>query len=133
MYEFIFIVLFVKISKVAIRVTHPDIAIVFHARSYGRFREIKSNFGRKKTHRNNQSSNFLGRSFKKGDNVRAPVQFRRERQPHHLKKDFCASPDPPISTSIVPESSDRSNKTSWFFPALRLTSRFLPQFTVSRR
>ena len=28
---------------------------------------------------------------------------------------------------------DRSNKTSWVFPTLKSTSRFLPQSTVSRR
>ena len=32
-------------------------------------------------HRTNQGSNFLGGSFSNRDNVRAPIQFRREHQP----------------------------------------------------
>ena len=62
--------------------------IVFHSWSYGRFIEIQSNFRRKKLHRTNQGSNFLGGSFSNRDNVRAPIQFRRESQPQHLKRWF---------------------------------------------
>ena len=47
---------------------------------YGRFLEIHSNLRRKKLHRTNQGSNFLGGSFSNRDNVRAPIQFRRESQ-----------------------------------------------------
>ena len=39
--------------------------IVFHARVYGRFIEIQSNLRRKKLHRMNQGSNFLGGTFSK--------------------------------------------------------------------
>ena len=53
---------------------------------YGRFTEIKSNFRRKKLHRTNQGSNFLGGSFSNRDNVTTPIQFRRESQLHHLKR-----------------------------------------------
>ena len=38
-----------------------------------------------------------------------------------------------IFTSIELLLLDQSNKTSWVFPALKWTSHFLPQFTVSRR
>ena len=34
----------------------------------------------------NQGSNFLVGSFSNKDNVRAPIQFRRESQPQHLKR-----------------------------------------------
>ena len=54
-------------------------------RPYFRLIEIKSNFGRKKLHRVNLGSNFLGSRFSNGNNVRAQVQFRRERQSQHLK------------------------------------------------
>ena len=50
--------------------------IVFHARPYGRFKEIKSSLRRKKLHRTNQGSNFLGGSLSNRDNVGAPIQFR---------------------------------------------------------
>ena len=39
-----------------------DMPTVFHAWPYGRFIEIQSNLRRKKLHRTNQSSNFLGGS-----------------------------------------------------------------------
>ena len=45
-------------------------------------------FRRKKHHRTNQGSNFLGGSFSNRDNVRAPIQFRGESQPQHLKRWF---------------------------------------------
>ena len=58
---------------------------VFHAWPYGRFIEIQINLRRKKLHRTNQGSKFLGGTFGKRDNIRAPIQFRRESQPQHLK------------------------------------------------
>ena len=54
---------------------------VFHGWLYGRLIEIQSNLRRKKLHRTNQGFNFLGGSFSSKDNVRAPIQFRRESQP----------------------------------------------------
>ena len=54
---------------------------VFHACPYGRILEIQNNLSRKKLNRMNQGYNFLGGSFNSKDNVRAPVQFRREGQP----------------------------------------------------
>ena len=60
----------------------------FHARPYGRFIKINSNLRRKKLQRTKQASTFLGVSFSKRGNVRAPVQFRREGQPQNLKRWF---------------------------------------------
>ena len=54
--------------------------LVFHARPYSRFIEIKSNFGRKKLHRTIQGYNVLAGIFNSENNVRVPIQFRRERQ-----------------------------------------------------
>ena len=59
-----------------------------HAWPYGRFIEIQRNLKKKKLHRTNQSSNFLGSSFSSRDNVRAPIQFRRENQSQHFKRWF---------------------------------------------
>ena len=63
---------------VATRSTSPDMTTVFHAWPYGRFIEIQSDLRRKKLHRTNQSSNFLGGSLSNRDNIRAPIQFKRE-------------------------------------------------------
>ena len=56
-------------------------ATVFHAWPDDRFIEIQSNLRRMKFHRTNQGSNFLGGTFRNRDNVRDPIQFRRESQP----------------------------------------------------
>ena len=61
---------------------------VFHAWPHGRFIEIQSNLRRKKLHKTNQSSNFLGGGFSNRDNVRAPIQFERESQLQQLKRSF---------------------------------------------
>ena len=47
----------------------PDVPMVFHAWAYGRFIEIQSNPKRKKLHRMNQGSSFLGGSFSNRDNL----------------------------------------------------------------
>ena len=44
-------------------------ATVFHAWPYGRFLEIHSNLRRKKLHRTNQGSNFLGGTLSNRNNV----------------------------------------------------------------
>ena len=62
------------------RLNSPDVTTVFHTWAYGRFIEIQSNPRRKKLHRTNSNSNFLGGSFSNRDNVRTPIQFRREGQ-----------------------------------------------------
>ena len=93
--------------------TSPDMTKLFHARSGSRFIEIQSNlFRKKKFYRTNQGSKFLGVSFRNRDNVRAVTQFRRERQPQHLKIDFCSRTDPSSFTSIAPVLLDQSNQTS---------------------
>ena len=50
-----------------------------------------------------------------------------------LEDDFSSKIDPFLFTSIAPELLDWSNERSWVFAALKLTSYFLPQFTVSPR
>ena len=87
-------------------------ATVFPAWSYGRFIEIPSNLMRKKLRRTNHSMNFLGGSFSNRDNVRAPIQFRREGQSQHLNDDFSSRTDLSIFTSIASVLLDWSNKTS---------------------
>ena len=78
---------------------------VFHAWLYGRFIEIQSNLRKKKLHRTNQGSNFLGGSLSNRMNVRAPIQFRRESQHQHLKRQFFLKNRPiPFhinSTSVI--------------------------------
>ena len=73
---------------VATRATSPDMTKVFHAWPNGRYTEIQNNLRRKKPHKMNPGSNFLGGSFSNRDNVRASIQFRRESQPQHLKRWF---------------------------------------------
>ena len=68
--------------------TSPDMRTALHTWSNGRFIEVESNLRRKKLRRTNQGSNFLGDNFSNWDNVRAPIQFRRESQPQHLKRWF---------------------------------------------
>ena len=107
---------------------------VFHARPSGRFVEILNNLWRKKLHKMNQGSNFLRGSFSNRDNVKAPIQFRRERPPQHLKKLFFLKNRLIyfyVNSAIV--LLNRSKKTSRIFPALKSTSHFLTQSTVSRR
>ena len=112
--------------KVSPGETKQQLKKVFHAWLYGIFVEIQSNLRRKKLHRTNQCNNFPGGSFSNGDNARAPIQFRRESQPRHLKSEFSSRTDPSVLL-------DRSNKTSSIFPALKSTSHFLAHSTVSRR
>ena len=83
-----YVSVFVAYRTFAARSTSPDMTSLFHARPYGRFKEIQNNLRRRKVYRTNQGCNFLGGSFSNRDTVRAPIQFRRERQPHHLKRGF---------------------------------------------
>ena len=50
---------------------------------HGRIVDTKQS---QKLHRTNQGSNFHGGSFSIRDNVRAPIQFRKESQPQHPKR-----------------------------------------------
>ena len=79
----------------------------------GKFIELQSNLGRKKLHRANQDSNFLEGSFSNRDNLRVPIQFRRESQPSVLREGFSSRTDQSIFTLIATVSWDQSNETSW--------------------
>ena len=59
---------------------------VFHTWVCGGFIEIQSNLRKKKLHRMNSGSNFLGGSFSNRDDVRNPIEFRREGHPQHLQR-----------------------------------------------
>ena len=50
--------------------------------------EIQSNLRRKKLHRTNQGSSPLGGSFSNRDNATVLIQFRRQKEPQHLKRRF---------------------------------------------
>ena len=115
------------------RGTSPDMATVFYTWAYGRFIKIQINLRRKKLHRMNQRSNFLGGSFSNTDNVRPPIQFRRESQPKHLKRWFILR-NRPIHFHINRTSVIRTVKQNrWVFSASKSTSHFLPQSKVSWR
>ena len=58
---------------------------VFHTWPHGRFIEIQNNLRRKKLHRTNQGSNFLGGSFSNRGNVRAPIQKAHKTFPYIQK------------------------------------------------
>ena len=73
-------------------------ATVFHVWLYVRFIGIQSNLRRKKLHGTIQDSNFGGGSFSNRDNVRAPIELRRETQPQHPKNDFSSRTYPSIFT-----------------------------------
>ena len=62
---------------------------VFHARPYGRFIEIGSNFRKRKLYRMSQGQIFLGDSFRNGHDVSAQIQFRRENQSQNLVIPAC--------------------------------------------
>ena len=94
---------------------------VFHARLSGRFIEIQSNFRRKKLHGSNQDPNFLRDSYSNRDNVRTPIQFKRESQFEHLKRWFFLK-----NTPIYFHVNCTIDKMSCVFPALKSTSHFLP-------
>ena len=106
---------------------------VFHPRLYGRFIEIQSNHRRNKLHTTNQGSNFLGGTFSNRDNVRAPIQFIRERLPQHLKRWFF------LKNRLINFHTNSTHvnkpikKKSWAFPELKSTSHFLLQSIVSHR
>ena len=53
--------------------------------------------------------------------------------PSILKDGFSSRTDPSINISIAPVLLDWPNETSWVFPALKSTSHFLHQSTVSCR
>ena len=93
---------------------------VFHTWSYGRFIEIQSNLRSKKLHRTSQGSDFLGGSFSNRDNIRAPIQFRRDGQLQHLKRWFFLENIPIHFHINTPVLLDRSNETSLVFSSIEI-------------
>ena len=104
---------------------------VFYARPYCRFIKIQS-FLRKKLHGTNQAANFLGCSFCNRDNVRPPIQFRKERQCQHLKR-WLFFKRRPIHFHINRPSVIRLVKQVEYFAVLNSMSQFLPQSTMPHR
>ena len=70
------------------------------------------NLKRKKLYRTNEGSTFPGGSFGHKNNVRAPVQYRREIQRQHLKRWFCPK------KRII--HFHRSNKTNSVFSSIKI-------------
>ena len=68
-YIYIIIIIIGNYSKKQLGPFSPDMTTVFHAWLYGRFIEIQSNLRKKKLHRTNQGSNFLGGSLSNRMNV----------------------------------------------------------------
>ena len=69
-YIYIYIIIIIgNYSKKQLGPFSPDMTTVFHAWLYGRFIEIQSNLSKKKLHRTNQGSNFLGGSLSNRMNV----------------------------------------------------------------
>ena len=88
---------------------------VIHTWPQGRFIEIKSNLGRRKSQRINKGSNFLGGNFSNRDNVRANLE---EKANACIVKDFSSRTELSIFRLIVPVLLDWSKeKTSHVFPA----------------
>ena len=108
------------------------IATVFYVWQYGRLIEIQSNLRRKKLHITNQGSDFLGGSF---SNIMQQPQSNLEEKvnPGILKDYFFSRTNTFIFTLIKPELIDRSNKTSWLFPALKSKIHFQVQSTFFHR
>ena len=83
---------------------------------------------RKKLHRTNQGSNFAGDNFSNRDYVRAPILFRRERQPQPLKRWFFLK-NRPIHFHINSASVIRAVKRN----KLSFSSVEMKKSTVSHR
>ena len=92
---------------------------------------MQSNLRRKKLRRMNHSCDFLGGSFSNRDNDEPQSNLEEKVNPRFVKGDFYPREDPTIFTSIAPVLLDWSNETSLAFPALKSTSHFLPQPSVS--
>ena len=96
---------------------------------------MQSNLRRKKLHRTNQDSNFLGGSFSNRDNVRVPIQFIRESQPQHLKICFFLKIRA-IHFYINSTSVFRPVKRNWLsFPSIEINTplpALIPQCLVGQ-
>ena len=65
------------------------------------------------------------------ENVRAQSDLQEKDKFSILKDDFFSRADPSIFISMAPVILDLSNETGWLFLALKPTSHFLLQSTVS--
>ena len=98
-----------------------------------RFIETQSKLRRKKLDRTNLGSNFLGGSFSNRDNVRDPMQFRRDSQRQQLKR-LIFLKNRPIHFHINSASVFRPVKWKQFsFSSIEIIKPFLPQSTESCR
>ena len=79
---------------------------VFHAKSYGRFIEIKSILREKKLHRRNHGSSFLGGSFSNRDNLGIQFNLEEKNSSKTLKDNFSSRIDPSIFIPVAPELLD---------------------------
>ena len=113
--------------------TSLEVTTVFHWWSHGRFVEMQINHRRKKLHRTNQGSNFLKDSFSNKIMYEPQYNLEEKVNPSILKDEFSSVTDPLFFMSTEPVLLDWLNETSWVFPALKSTSHFLPQSTVSLR
>ena len=82
------------ISVFVVYLTIPSSCQKHQPRHYSSIPEKPSNLRREKLHRTNQGSNFLWSSFSNRENLRTSIQFRRERQPKHLKRWFFLKNSP---------------------------------------
>ena len=101
---------------------------VFHARLYGRFIEIQSNFKRKKLHERNQDPHFLRDSYSNKKNVRSPIQIKRESQPQHHKSLFFLK-----NTPIHFHVNCKTDKIELSFSSIEINKPLPTQSTVSCR
>ena len=101
---------------------------VFHERPYGTFIERKSSLRKKKLHRTNHTTRIFLKVVLEHQSVQ-----RRKIVPAYYQITFSGKKDPSIFTPIATELLNRSNKTSWVFPALKSTSHILLQSIVSRK
>ena len=74
---------------------------VCHARLYGTFIEIKKQLRERETSYYELKFYFFGGSLSNRDNVRALIQFRRERSGLRIFKNNFSSKDPRIFTSTA--------------------------------
>ena len=93
---------------------------VFHAWPHSIFIKIRSNLRRQKLHRKNQGSNFLGGSFSNRDNVRTPIQFRREGQPQYLKRRFFLKNRPIHFHINITDATRPVKRTQLSFPRIEM-------------
>ena len=106
--------------------------IVFHARPFGRFIEIKSNLRWKNFIERIKTPIFLGDSFSSGDNVKPQSNLEEKDKPSILKDIFLQEKTHPFSHQQIPVITLFQQNTL-SFSALKSTSYFLPHSAVSCR